>query len=94
LIALEGLLIGNINNVSGSDIVQEVFLAPEGFLFLFFLYHSADVVLVAAWLKGGRDEFGVDDIRIVPLGLTGLPMFIIQFFTRNPLLIVGCLVED
>jgi hypothetical protein len=94
LIALEGLLVGDINNISRSDVVEEVLLAPQGFLLLLFLKHSFNVMFITAWLVERRDEFRIDDTGIIPLGLTRLAMFIIQLLPGNPLLIVGSLIED
>lgn len=44
LLALKGLLIGNINNISGPDIGKDELFFSEGFLFFLFFYNGFNVL--------------------------------------------------
>lgn len=89
----EGLLESDVNEVSRADIAKQILLASDGLLFLFFLDHGADVVLIGTRLEERRYEFGLNYLRVIPLRLPGFTVFTIEPLAREPLLVVGGFVE-
>jgi hypothetical protein len=51
-------------------------------------------VLEGAGLVERRDEFGVEVVGVVPLGLSRLAVLIIEALAGDPVLVVGGLIED
>lgn len=51
-------------------------------------------MLVAGGLEEGRNQFGINYIWIVPFWLPWLAVLIVNSLPRDPLLVVGGLIED
>ena len=94
LITLKSFLVGDVNYISRADIGKQVFLASQSLLLFLFLYHVFNVMLETARLVKGRNEFGINVIRIIPFWLSRFAMFVVWSFSGDPLLVVGSLIED
>ena len=90
---LKGLLEGDIDNVSRSDVSQQIFFTSTCLFSFFLLDHVLDVVLEGAGFVERWDEFGEDYFRIIPFGLSGFPGFMVEFLPGNPFLVVGGFIE-
>lgn len=94
LIALEGFLIGEIDDISRPHISQQILLAPHSLLSLLLLDDCLHIVLVTARLMQSWDKLGIDYLRIIPLWLSGLAVFTIESLSGYPFLVVGGLIKD
>lgn len=94
LIALESLLISDINDISRTDVSQQIFLAAKSFFSFLLLDNCLYVVFKGARLVHRGDKFGIYNVRIIPFRLARFTMLVVRPLLRNPVLIVSGLIED
>lgn len=93
LLTLESLLIGDIDNISGSNISHEKLFSSERFLSLLFLDNSFNVLFRwHGFVHGWYDE-REHEIRIIPLRLSWFSGFMIEFISWDPILIKCSFIE-
>lgn len=92
--ALEGFLIGDFNNISWSDIVQEILFAPDGFLLDLLLDHLLQVLPEVAGLPQGGDLSRGHYLRVAPNGHSGFTMLAVRLLSCDPVGVIGSLVEQ
>lgn len=87
-VALVGLLVGDVHDVSGSDRVQQVLFAPHQLLLSLALDHLPYIRAVVFDGAQGRDLVGAQLALITPDGQPGLAELVIWLLAGDPVGVV------
>lgn len=94
LLILEGLLKGDIDDVTWTNFGEKVLFAAYRFLFFLLFDNRAYEMSMRYRFVERRYEFRKDRIGIVPTWKTWFSFFMIETLSGYPIFIIGCFVES